>query len=323
MTGTPLALVYAAVFVGVLLTVEGLYQLLFDARYGPHGKINRRLRMLASGADPEEVLRLLWRSRRQEQTLIHRLPLLARLDGLITQAGFLISTPRLLTYMVALGAVTFGMLKFVLILSSIIAVAVAFLTGVGGPLALLALRRRGRLARFNQQLPDAIDLIVRSLRAGHPLNAAMGVVASEMPDPIGSEFGIAVDEVTYGLDVREAVQNMANRVGLADLHYMVVSIRIQYGTGGNLAEILSGLSRVIRDRFNMFRKIKAVSAEGRFSGYILSALPILTASGIWALNPEYYASVSDDPRATYLIYGVIVLVALNMLVIQRLVNFRV
>ena len=166
-------------------------------------------------------------------------------------------------------------------------------------------------------------MIVRSLRAGHPLNAAMSVAADEMPDPIGSEFGIAVDEATYGIDLRDAVQNMADRVGLHDLHYMVVSIRIQYGTGGNLAEVLAGLSKVIRDRFNMFRKIKAVSAEGRLAGYFLSALPILTAGALWMVNPDYYLDVSDDPRAPYLIYSVLVLITLNVILINRLVNFRV
>lgn len=323
MTGNSLVLIYAAVFVGVLLVVDGLYQVIFDARYGPQGKINRRLRMLASGADPQEVLRLLWRARRQEGSLVDRVSLLARLDALITQAGVIVSTPRIVAIMVGLAALVFGALKFVLVLPTVIALAVALLSGVGGPIVFLAMRRRRRLIRFNQQLPDAIDLIVRSLRAGHPLNAAMSVVAAEMPDPIGSEFGIAVDETTYGLDLRDAIQNMADRVGVADLHYMVVSIRIQYGTGGNLAEILAGLSKVIRDRFNMFRKIKAVSAEGRFSGYVLSALPIATAGVIWALNPDYYMSISDDPRATYLIYAVIVLVTLNMFIIHRLVRFRV
>jgi tight adherence protein B len=324
MTGLPLVLVYAAVFVGVLLTVDGVYRLVTDARHGgPQGKINRRLRMLASGADPQEVLRLLWRSRRQERSLFDWIPLLVRLDVLITQAGLLVSTPRVLAIMVTLGVLVFWAAKLLFVLPTLVALSAGLASGVGGPWAFLTLRRRQRLNRFNQQLPDAIDLIVRSLRAGHPLNAAMSVVAAEMPDPLGSEFGVAIDEATYGLDIRDAVQNMADRVGLPDLHYMVVSIRIQYGTGGNLAEILASLSKVIRDRFNMFRKIKAVSAEGRFSGYVLSGLPILTGLAIWTLNPEYYLSVSDDPRATYLVYLVAVLMALNMLIIRRLVNFRV
>jgi tight adherence protein B len=316
-----LLLVYGAAFAGTLLVVDGVYRLLADARAGPQGKINRRLRMLASGTDPQEVLRLLRRPTRHGAG--GRLPLWARLDALVIQAGLTVSTGRVVAAMGGLCLVAYFGLNVVLGLAMPAAVVGASLFGIGGPLAVLSVRRRQRLVRFNQQLPDAIDLIVRSLRAGHPLNAAMAVVADEMPDPIGSEVGIAVDEATYGLDLRDAIQNLADRVGLADLHYMVVSIRIQYGAGGNLAEVLSGLSKVIRDRFNMARKIKAVSAEGRFSGYVLTALPLLTAGAIWMLNPAYYTGIADDPRTPYLIYGTITLIVLNVLIINRLVNFRV
>ncbi len=324
MDASLMLLVYGAVFIGVLLVVDGVYRMVLDARYGTEDKINRRLRMLASGVDPEEVLRLLRRQTRQDAGLLGRLPLVMRLDALVVQAGLTVTTARVVVIMVVLGVLAFlGLKLMTLPLPTLGAAALAALLGLGSPVAYLSLRRRQRLTRFNQQLPDAIDLIVRSLRAGHPLNAAMGVVAQEMPDPVGSEFGIAVDEATYGIDLRDAIQNMADRVGLQDLHYMIVAIRIQYGTGGNLAEVLSGLSKVIRDRFNMFRKIKAVSAEGRFSGYVLTCLPLATAGLIWMLNPDYYRSVSDAPQTPYLIYGTIVLITLNMIIIHRLVNFRV
>jgi tight adherence protein B len=175
------------------------------------------------------------------------------------------------------------------------AVILALLAGFIAPLAVIKFKKNRRLKAFSAQLPDALDVIVRSLRAGHPISTALGMVADEMKDPIGSEFGLAIDEMTYGLDLREALDNMLGRTGHGDLQFMVAAVNIQSGVGGNLAEILAGLSKVIRDRHRMILKIKALSAEGRISALILSVLPFLVFGFIKLSRPEYFDSVKDDP----------------------------
>lgn len=322
----PQYLVYGAIFLFVLLGVEGLYYLMIDGRRGGNRNINRRLRMLASGTDSRDVLHKLRRKTKSENAtfgeLIRLLRPLSRLDDLITQSGLTIPTSRMLGIMAALWGISFVVLAAVMNLpaprGALISLAPAAL-----PILYLMARTRRRLKRFTEQFPDSLDLIVRSLRAGHPISTAMGLVAQEMPDPIGTEFGIAVDEMTYGLDLRDALQNMSLRVRVQDLNYLVVAISIQHGTGGNLAEVLEGLSKVIRDRFHMFSKVKALSAEGRLSAVILSILPLVVAGAVWGLNPRYFNEVKDDPLFMILMsVGAGLLIAGN-LIMWRMVRIRV
>src|SRR6202008_4708163 len=160
-------------------------------------------------------------------------------------------------------------------------------------LGLVVLRSR-RQGKFGQQFPDAIDIIVRSLRAGHPVPIAISMVARELPDPIGSEFGIASDEITYGADLETAMRNLYFRVGQADLPLFVTAVAIQGSTGGNLSEILENLSAVIRLRFKMRRKIRALAAEGRASALILSSLPIGMFFIVNIVSPSFYGRGWDQ-----------------------------
>ena len=157
-----------------------------------------------------------------------------------------------------------------------------------------ALLRRRRQKAFGAQFPDALDIIVRSLRAGHPVPIAISMVAREMPDPIGSEFGIVADEITYGADLESGMRNLYFRVGQDDLPLFVTAVAIQGTTGGNLGEILQNLSTVIRQRFKMRRKIRALAAEARASALILSSLPIGIFVVIQIVTPDFYASVWDE-----------------------------
>jgi tight adherence protein B len=148
--------------------------------------------------------------------------------------------------------------------------------------------RGRRHKKFGAQFPDGIDIIVRSLRAGHPVPVAVQMVGREMPDPIGSEFGMVSDEITYGADLETAMRNLYFRVGQDDLPLFVTAVAIQGSTGGNLSEILGNLSAVIRQRFKMRRKIKALAAEGRFSAFILSGLPIAMFLVLQLMAPDFY-----------------------------------
>jgi len=190
------------------------------------------------------------------------------------------------------------------------------------PLVLRILRSR-RQKKFGAQFPDAIDMIVRSLRAGHPVPIAITMVGKEMPDPIGSEFGIVSDEMTYGSDLETAMRNLYFRVGTDDLPLFVTAVAIQRSTGGNLGEILENLSSVIRDRFKMRRKIRALAAEGRASALILSSLPIGMFAVIHFLVPSFYASVWDQnlTKIALTLAGCWMLV--GNFIMYRMVNFRI
>src|SRR5256885_5056592 len=184
------------------------------------------------------------------------------------------------------------------------------------------MRKRGH-GKFAAQFPDAMDIIVRSLRAGHPVPVAVGLVAQEMPDPIGTEFGIAADEITYGADVETAMRNLSFRVGQEDLPLFVTAVAIQGSTGGNLSEILENLSSTIRQRFKMRRKIRALAAEGKFSAFFLSGLPVAIFFLLGMVAPDFYGSVWDH-QVTKVGLGLAGLwMAVGDLVMYRMVNFRI
>ena len=198
----------------------------------------------------------------------------------------------------------------------------ALILGVALPVMVLIQIRSRRAPRDRRQLPDGIDLMVRSLRAGHPLNTAFQVIAREMPDPLGSEMGIVADAITYGDDLTDAVTAFADRVGIEDARYLAVAINIQAGTGGNLAHVLEALAQVIRDRFAMLRKIKALSAEGRLTAMIVSVVPLVIYFSLNALSPTYYGDVADDPLYTPFLATGVVLTVMNAIVLRRLVRFH-
>jgi tight adherence protein B len=166
-------------------------------------------------------------------------------------------------------------------------------------------------------------MIVRSLRAGHPTPIALTMVAREMRDPIGSEFGIVVDEITYGADLETALRNLYVRIGQDDLPLFVTAVAIQGSTGGNLGEILENLSGVIRQRFKMRRKIRALAAEGRASALILSSLPIAMFLIIQIVAPDFYASVWDIPMTKHALMAAGTWMGIGNLIMYRLVNFKI
>ena len=183
--------------------------------------------------------------------------------------------------------------------------------------------RSRRQKKFAAQFPDAIDIIVRSLRAGHPVPIAINMVARELPDPIGTEFGTVTDEITYGADLETAMRNLYFRVGTDDLPLFVTAVAIQGSTGGNLGEILQNLSAVIRLRFKMRRKIRALAAEGRASALILSSLPIAIFAIIQFVTPEFYASVWDEDITKKALAIAGCWMMLGNFIMYRLVNFRI
>jgi tight adherence protein B len=184
----------------------------------------------------------------------------------------------------------------------------------------LAERRRKKM---QSQFPVALDIFVRALRSGHPIAGALDMLTKEMEDPIGSEFGLICDEVAYGAELSDALNDMAERWNLDDIRMFVVSISVQNETGGNLAEILDNLSKVIRERASLYLKVRALSSEGRMTGWLLTALPIIMFVALFTINPPFYLDVAGDP-IFYIGFPIMLAwYVVGVMAIRKMVNIKV
>ncbi len=318
MIASELWLIYALIFGAVLLAIQGAYWVLFKER-GERKKINRRLALTTELANPSEVLQIL-RKERGVDVLAH-IPSLQGLKELVVQSGVRF-TARVLLFGFGVPAVLFYFLIRSASGLNFLAVALAVPLAVASFYLFLQRARRRRIAAFSEQLPDALDVIVRGLRAGHPFRVALALVAREMPDPVGSEFGIVADEIMFGLEQSVVVDNLAPRVGHSDLSFFSTAVNIQHQTGGNLAQILSRLSRMLRSRLKLRLKIRALSSEGRLSAIVLSLTPFILFVIITLLSPDYFFAIKDHPiTVPAMIVGALMLVVGNV-VMYRMVNFK-
>lgn len=315
-------LVYAVIFVGILLMVEGIYLVVFGKSVRLESKVNRRLELLEKGEDPEDVLNTLRREREQHNQGI-RLPVLAPLSSKAQQANIAFSPTALVMVMVFLGVVSFVALTFFTNATLAIRLGISVVMGYGAVYVWLNNKAKKRISLFEEQLPDAVELIVRSLRVGHPFSSAVNIVAEEMPDPLGSEFGMLADESTYGMDPNESMEKMAERISVQDLRFLAVAVNIQSTSGGNLAEILDGLGKVIRSRFKLFRRVQAITAEARWSGWFLSVFPLLALVGINLAQPNYYDAVKQSAFFVPAAIGVGALLLCNVIFMRVMVNIKV
>ena len=315
-------LIYAFIFVGVFLMVEGVYLLIYGKALKREQKVNRRLVLLQQGRDTEEVLNIL-RHEREGSEKNERLPVIGPLVEMARHASITLSVMQIVLSLVGLVVVSYLMLTIFTGAVIQIRIVVALITGYAAFYIWLRGKAKKRIALFEEQLPDALDLMVRSLRVGHPITAAIGIVAKEMSDPLGSEFGLIADEATYGMSVTDAIDRMADRVPVTDLRFLSISMSIQASSGGNLAEILEGLSRVIRARFKLFRKVKAITAEARWSGWFLSVFPIIALLLVQVVQPDYYDRVSDHPLFMPGAILTFILLVVNVFFMRWLVNIKV
>lgn len=300
---------------GVFLAFTGITQLLSRSESQSDAR-NRRMKMLASGASQEEIMAVL-----KPDATGSRLPFVGALPKALRQSGLGIGVRQFILLCLMLFLAT-GLLAYQL-LPVPQAVAVGVLVGfVVPPMILLNIRRRRILAMIHQ-LPDALDLLARGLRVGHPLNTSIGAIAREMQDPIASEFGLIFDQVSYGDDLPDAFEEFAERVDLEDVNYLSSSIGIQHGTGGDLAHVIEILSGVVRRRIALRRKIKAISAEGRLTAWFLSSLPFVIFGMMTVSSPDYYGGVSEDPLFLPMAAGVLGFTVLNALILRKLVNFKI
>jgi tight adherence protein B len=313
-------LFYGFIGISAFLLFEAVYLLFFQsASY--RKSINRRIEMLKDQPDREGVLVQLRRERGLNGAGDFQLPI-EGLNRLILQSGLALGIGKLIAYaaIVALLVTVVVWWRF----GNWLYCAGAFLFFLTlGPLLFLKFLRSRRQKKFGAQFPDALDIIVRSLRAGHPVPVAITMVGRELPDPVGTEFGIVADEITYGSDLEGAMRNLYFRVGQDDLPLFVTAVAIQGSTGGNLGEILENLSGVIRLRFKMRRKVRALAAEGRASAMILASLPIAMFGIINLVAPDFYTSVwhHDMTKIALAVAGS--WMSVGVFIMYRMVNFKI
>jgi len=305
------------VFAAVALGIEALYLLVVRA-WQEKKAVSRRLTPSRQAAGRTAALNAL---RAERGLLDGKHPALRYVTDRFAQTGLRLDGGASLLRLVMLAVASF--LVWMLVLGpGLTAGAAAILSTVALAVVFLEILRQKRIARFTELLPDAIDVIIRGVRVGYPLPVALDLAAREMPDPIGSELGMTSDEIAFGQDVRTAIDNLYRRVGHEDLTFLVVAINVQNQTGGNLAEALSRLSRLLRQRAKIRLRIRSLSAEGRVSAVVLSAMPFVLFAGIGLISPGYFGEVRGDPlMMPALIYGLVSLLIGNI-VMYRMVHFK-
>jgi tight adherence protein B len=323
--GSFFPLLAVTAFIAVVLLIEGLY-MLWNSYKGPEAKkIERRLRALSAGSDGSERAAVLKNRMLSEVPAIERLllgiPRIQHLDRLLLQSGLEWTVARLLLLSLLFGAFTYIALSFVNVLPFLqlgFALAAAFL-----PFAYMQWKRSKRLRKLEQQLPDALDLIGRALRAGHALPSGLQMVGVEMMDPIATEFRTTHDEINFGISMQQALMNLSERVPLTDLRYFVVAVLIQREAGGNLTEVLDNLSKLIRNRLKFHASVRVLTTEGRMSAWVLGLLPFALAGLLNFANHDFISVLWTDPTGIKITNVVLAMMAIGAFWLYRLIQIRV
>ena len=315
-------IIYGLIFVACIVLVNGIYLVAFGKSINANNKVNRRLEMLEKGGNREEVLEKL-RKEMGQHLNSKNIPLYALLADKAQKGNIAFTPSQLIMVMGLVSVMAFVFLTVGTGTSLPIRIVVAIAMGVGGVFFWVHSKAKKRLEMIQEQLPDAVELMVRSLRVGHPFSSAVGVVAKEIPDPLGSEMGVVSDEASYGRDIGETLKHMADRMDMQDMRFLAVAVAIQQTAGGNLADILHGLAQVIRARFRLFRRVKAITAEAKWSGLFLSLFPLIALVMILLIQPGYYDDVRDTSVFIPTCLVVAAFLTANIVVMRRLVNIKV
>ena len=312
-------------FFAVVLLLEAGYTA-WNASRGPEARrIQHRLQAMSAGsavsAESSIVKQRLLSEMPTLERQLMRIPRLQHVDRLLVQSGLNWSVAKFLglTLLVMGVALVAGlMLHFYWLFILLGMAAVATL-----PYLHVLKARNKRIHTLEGQLPDVLELMSRALRAGHSFPSSLEMVATEAPNPIAAEFKTTFDEVNYGIPMQDALVNMSTRIASADLRYFVIAVLIQRETGGNLAELLDNLAKLMRERFKLLGHIRVLSAEGRLSAWILSLLPFALASVIYVMNPKFLQVLWEDPAGLKLIYTAAIMMLLGIIWMRNIIKIRV
>lgn len=313
------------VFVAVLLLLEALHTIWKQYKSPEAKRLERRLRALSAADDnsnptklvKERVLSDMPRMQRVLQTM----PRAHQLDRFIVQSGLDWTVSGLLlgsAILFALGMLTTIMLRQPMELGVLSGLVLGSL-----PWLFLQRKRLLRLKRMERQLPEALDLIARALRAGHAFSASLQMAGEELTEPIADEFRLVHDEINYGTSLQQALSNLGERVPITDLRYFIVAVLIQRESGGNLTEMLSNLSRLIRERLKLHAKVRVLSADGRMSAWILGLMPFGLAALLNLMNPEFMHPLWTDPIGITILKWLAAMMVIGLLLLRRIAHIRV
>lgn len=313
-------------FAAVILGIEGAYLWWVSTHGAAAQRIARRLQLMAGNqgrsAERISILKLRRFGRHDVvDRLLQRFRFAHRIDRLLVQSGIAWSVER---FFLCSGAIAVAALYLVLQWPMPLPVRAGIVLLVAHvPLFLVRRARMRRLARIEEQLPDAADFIARALRAGHSFSNVLQIVGNELPEPLSGEFRIAREEINYGVPLGEALHNMAARIPLTDLRYLVIAILIQRETGGNLAEILNNISHIIRGRLRLAAQVRVLSAEGRMSAWILGLLPFAVGAMLVLVNPGYVMVLWTDPKGVKLLWVALVMIIIGVLWLKKVIRIRI
>jgi tight adherence protein B len=315
-------LIYIMIFVAVVVIVNGIYLIVFGKSISLNSRVSRRLTLLEKNANREQVLEQL-RKEMNQHLNAKNIPLYSMLAKKAQRANIAFSPQQLIGIMAGLSIFAYLMLSVFTSAAPGLRAIMGVGMGVGGVFVWVNRTAKQRMSLLEEQLPDSIELMVRSLRVGHPFSTAIGIVAKEIPDPLGSEFGVIADEAAYGRDVSESLKAFAERMDSQDLRFLAVAVSIQQQSGGNLAEILEGLSKVVRARFKLFRRVRAITAEAKWSGMFLSGFPIAALLMINVIQPDYYDEVKGTSAYIPAALFVITFLIINVIYMKVMTNIKV
>lgn len=253
--------------------------------------------------------------------LLATAPLVPRLQLLLQQAAVEMQIATFLLVVLGLALVTWIvtlLVNGILVISFLAAIIAGSI-----PFAVVYYKRSRRFSRFEEQFPDAMDLLARAVRAGHAFTTAFSLIGEEMPNPVAQEFDFTFHQQNLGLPLRDALANLAVRMPLPDVRIFVSALQIQRDSGGNLGEILDNLSQVVRERFELLREVQTITAEGRLSMYVLTAMPFVAGLGMYLINPEYMKPLLTDPMGHTALMVAGVMQVLGYLIIRKIIKIKI
>lgn len=313
-------------FAACILMVEGAW-LWWSGTHGSAARrIHRRLRLMAARGEAGGERVSILKQRRYARApglerLLRRAPQAAQLDRLLLQSGLSWSVAQFL------GGAAGLLLAALLLLAAwpmplpgaLLVLAVA----AGGPLMLVLRARAARLQKIESQLPEAADFLARALRAGHSFSNVLQMVGDELSEPISGEFRMAHEEINYGVPMNEALQNLAARIPLTDLRYLVIAVLVQRESGGNLAEVLVSIAHIIRARLKLLGQVRVLSAEGRMSAWVLGLMPVVMMGVMALVNPQYIRLLWTDPSGIKLLWYAAGMVGLGIVWMRKVIRIRI
>ncbi|BCF98007.1 hypothetical protein PPGU19_025760 [Paraburkholderia sp. PGU19] len=314
------------VFFSIVLLIEAGY-LWWNSRHSSEAKrVESRIRMMSAGGNGNDpAMSILKQRELSGSPLLTRMllwvPRIQMVDRWLVQSGLNWSMGKFVAYTVVPPLMVCA-IGFVVYVPPLVLVAVMLIAGMIAPFKVNRAKKK-RLKAIEEQLPEAADMIGRSLKAGHSFSSALGMVGDEMPEPIGSEFRTTFDQINFGVSLNDALGGLANRIPVSDLRYFVVAILIQRESGGNLAEILGNISQIIRARLALLGKVRVLSAEGRLSAWVLGCLPFVVAFLISILNPGFLRVLYTDPTGIKLIGGAFVMMVLGVVWMRKIIRIHV